>query len=74
MEYFFPTRFESAFLVPEGEMTVKVPRMKRFLEEERIKGEKELVLPFVREEHIWRAYTLRNDSEEELIRETLNLT
>ena len=33
--------------------------------------EKESVLPFVKEEKIGGAYTLRNESEEELLREML---
>ena len=33
-------------------MAIEVPRMKRFLEEERMEGEKELVLPFDEEERI----------------------
>ena len=45
--------------------------MKRFLEEGRIEGQKESVLPSVGEEQIGGAYTLRNDIEEELLREML---
>ena len=45
--------------------------MKRFLEEERIEREKESVLPFVGEERIGGAFTLRNDTEEELLKEML---
>ena len=48
--------------------------MKRFLEEGKIEGEKELVLPSVGEEQIGVAYTLRNDTEEELLREMLTPT
>ena len=48
--------------------------MKRFLEEERMKGEKESVLPSVGEEPIGGAYTLRNDTEEELLGEMLTPT
>ena len=48
--------------------------MKRFLEEERIDGEKESVLPPVGEKRIGGAYTLRNESEEELLREMLTAT
>ena len=48
--------------------------MKRFLEEERIDGEKESVLPSVGEKRIGGAYTLRNESEEELLREMLTAT
>ena len=36
-----------------------------------MEGEKESVLPLVREERIGGAYTLRNDTEEELLREML---
>ena len=36
-----------------------------------MEGEKESVLPFVREERIGGAYTLGNDTEEELLREML---
>ena len=45
--------------------------MKRFLEEGRIEGEKESVLPSVGEERIGGAYTLRKESKEELFREML---
>ena len=45
--------------------------MKRFLEEGRMEGEKESVLPSVGEERIVGAYTLRNESEEKLFREML---
>ena len=48
--------------------------MKRFLEEKRIEGEKESVLPSVGEERIGGAYTLRNDAEEELLREMMTPT
>ena len=54
-----------------GGWQLKSPRMKRFLEEERIEGEKESVLPSVGEERIGGAYTLRSDTEEELFREML---
>ena len=57
-----------------GWWQLKSPRMKRFLEEGRMKGEKESVLPSVREGRIGGAYTLRNDSEEELLREMLTPT
>ena len=43
--------------------------MKRFLEKGRMEEEKESVLPSVGEERIGGAYTLRNDSEEKLLRE-----
>ena len=45
--------------------------MKRFLKEGRIEGKKESVLPSVGEEQIGGAYTLRNDTEEELLIEML---
>ena len=48
--------------------------MKRFLEEGRIEEEKESVLPSIGEERIGREYTLRNDTEEELLREMLTPT
>ena len=38
-----------------------------------MEGIKELFLPFVREEQIGGAYTLRNESEVELFREMLTL-
>ena len=50
---------------------MKSPRMKRFLEEERMEEEKKSALPSVGEERIGGAYTLRNNSEEELLREML---
>ena len=53
---------------------MKSPRIKRFLEEERIEGEKESVLPIVGKERIGEAYTLRNDIEEELLREMFTFT
>ena len=56
-------------------MAIEVPRMKRFLKEGRIEGEKESVLPSVGEEQIGgRAYTLKNDTEEDLFREMLTPT
>ena len=55
-------------------MAIEVPRMKRFLEEGRMEGKKELDLPSVGEERIGGAYTLRNDTEEELLREMLTPT
>ena len=39
-----------------------------------MEGEKELVLPSVEEEQIGGAYTLRNDTEGELLREMLTPT
>ena len=47
--------------------------MKRFLEEGRKEGEKESVLPSVGKERLGEAYTLRNESEEDLFREMLTL-
>ena len=55
-------------------MAIKVPKMKRFLEEGRKEGENESVLPFVGENQLGGAYTLRNGSEEELLREVLTPT
>ena len=52
-------------------MAMEVPRMKRFLVEGRMEGEKESVLPSVGEERIGGAYTLGNDGGEELLREML---
>ena len=48
--------------------------MKRFLEEGRTEGEKELVLPSLGEEQIGGAGTIGNDSEEELLRDMLTPT
>ena len=48
--------------------------MKRFMEEGRKEGEKESALPSVGEERIGGAYTLRNESEEELFSEMLTPT
>ena len=45
--------------------------MKGFLQEERLEGEKQSVLPLVGEERIGGAYILRNESEEELFGEML---
>ena len=53
---------------------MKSPRMKRFLEEGRIDGKKESVLPSVGEEQIGGVYTLRNDPKEKLLREMLTST
>ena len=55
-------------------METEVPRMKRFLEEERMEGEKDSVLPSVGEERIGGAYSLRIDSKVELFRERLTPT
>ena len=55
-------------------MAIEVPRTKRFLEEARMDGEKESVLPSVGEERIGGTYTLSKDSEEELLREMLTPT
>ena len=57
-----------------GYCQLKSTRMKRFLEKRKMEGENESVLPSVREEQIWGAYTLRNESEEELLREMLTPT
>ena len=55
-----------------GRSQLKSPRMKGFLEEERMEeGEKESVLPSVGEERIGGVYTLTKESEEELLREML---
>ena len=54
-----------------GGWQLKSLRMKRFVEEGRMEGEKESVLPSVGEERIGGAYTLRKESEEELLREML---
>ena len=43
-------------------------RMKRFLEEERMEGEKESVLPSIGQQQIGGAYTLRSDTKEELFK------
>ena len=45
VEYFLSTVVRSTFSVLEGMMTIEVPRMKRFLEEGRIEGEKEFCHP-----------------------------
>ena len=55
-------------------MAVEVPQNKRFLEEEIMEEKRSRGLPFVGEERIGRAYTLRNESEEELLREMLTPT
>ena len=57
----------------------RFPRMKRFMEEERMEGEKESVLPSVGQERIRGGgggvvCTLRNESEKELFREMLTPT
>ena len=54
----------------KGRWQLKFIRMKKFLEEERMEREKELVLLSVEEEQIG-AQTLRKVSEEELSREML---
>ena len=43
---------EVPFEFQRGSWQLKSPRMKRFLEEEKMEGEKESVLPSVREEQI----------------------
>ena len=50
IEYFLPTGVASTFWVSEGVMAIEVPRIKRFLEEERMEGEKDLVLLSVGED------------------------
>ena len=49
-------------------------RMKRFVEEERIEGEKESILLSIGEERIGGARTLNNESEEDLFSEMLTPT
>ena len=55
VEYFLPTEIRSIFLVADGWWQLKFRRMNRFLEEKRMKGEKESVLLSVGEEQIWGA-------------------
>ena len=57
-----------------GRWQLKSPRMKRFLEEERMGREKESVLPSDEEEQIGGVHTLRNDSKQELLREMVTST
>ena len=40
IEYFLPTGVRGNFWIPEGLMAVKVPRIKKFLEEGRMEGKK----------------------------------
>ena len=57
-------------------MAIEVPQNEEISGGERMEGEKESVLPSVGEERIGGggAYTLRNDTEDELLREMLILT
>ena len=52
-------------------MAVEVPKMNRFLQEEKMERKKESVLLSVEEERIGGAQTLRKESEEELFSEML---
>ena len=52
-------------------MAIEVPQNEEISGGGRMEGEKELVLLSVGEERIGGAYTLRNDTEEELLREML---
>ena len=70
----FPRGSEVLLESQRGWWQLKSPGIKRFLEEERMEGEKEAVWPSVGEERIGGAYTLRNESEEELLREMLTPT
>ena len=47
---------------------MKSPRMKRFLEEERMKGEKESVLPFVGEERIGGGIHVKKREQEGVVK------
>ena len=69
-----PQESEVPFEFQRGRWQLKSPRMKIFLEEGRMEGEKKLVLPSVGEERIGGAYTLRKEREKELFIEMLNLT
>ena len=62
-----PRGYEVPIESQRGRWQLKPSRMKRFLKEGRMKGEKESVLPSVGEERIGGAYTLRKESEEELL-------
>ena len=55
-------------------MAIEIPQNEEISGGGRMEGEKESVLPSVGEERIGGAYTLRNDSEEELLREMLTPT
>ena len=72
VKYFLPGGVGSTSWGPEGVMAIEVPRMKRFLQEGRMEGEKELVLLFVGANR--GAYTIRKDTDEELLREMLTPT
>ena len=52
-------------------MAIEVPQNEEISGKGRMEGEKESVLPSIGEERIGMAYTLRNDTEEELLREML---
>ena len=54
-------------------MTIEVPQNDD-ISEGRMEGEKESVLPSIGEERIGGAYKLRNDTEEELLREMFDPT
>ena len=67
-----PCRGQKYFSSPRAGDGSRSPlRIKRFLEEGRMEGEKESVLPSTGEERIRGAYTLRKESKEELVREML---
>ena len=51
VEYFLPADVESVSWVPEGVMAIEVPQNKK-MEEGRMEGEKESVLPSFGEERI----------------------
>ena len=55
-------------------MAIEIPRMKRFLEEGKMEGEKKSFLPSVGEEQIEGHTQSRNENEEELFREMLTPT
>ena len=74
VEYFFPAGVGSNSGVPKRVMAIEVSQNEEILEEGRMEGEKESVLPSVGEEQIGGVYTLRNDTKEELFREMLILT
>ena len=55
-------------------MAIEVPQNEEISRGGKMEGEKEPVLRSIEEERIGGAYTLRNDSEEELLREMLTPT
>ena len=69
----YPRGSEVPLESQRGWWQLKSPTMKRFLEEERMEGEKEWVLPSVGEEQIGGTYTIGKESEKELLREMLTL-